>query len=84
MERGVLREGLMVILLFICTPWGLQAYPHDRKGTSFSWGPKEIGLSCFTFYERERESMKDRDHFMYPFVKVKSVFSKYYDSLEVT
>ena len=55
MERGVLREGFTLILLFISTLWGLQASPHDRKGTSFSWGPKEIGLSCFTFYMRERE-----------------------------
>ncbi|XP_078316759.1 uncharacterized protein LOC111117937 isoform X4 [Crassostrea virginica] len=49
MERSVLREGFTLILLFISTPWGLQASPHDRKGlyinsTKKTW--KDASRSC--------------------------------------
>ncbi|XP_078316760.1 uncharacterized protein LOC111117937 isoform X5 [Crassostrea virginica] len=49
MERSVLREGFTLILLFISTPWGLQASPHDRKGlyidsTTRTW--EDASRSC--------------------------------------
>nr|XP_022318431.1 uncharacterized protein LOC111121434 [Crassostrea virginica]XP_022318432.1 uncharacterized protein LOC111121434 [Crassostrea virginica] len=49
MERGVLREGFTVILLFICTPWGLQASPPHRKdlyinSTKSTW--EDASRSC--------------------------------------
>nr|XP_022318357.1 uncharacterized protein LOC111121383 isoform X2 [Crassostrea virginica] len=61
MERGVLREGFTLILLFISTLWGLQASPHDRKGlyigpTSRTW--EDASRSC-SLVGSERSSSYD-------------------------